>query len=1535
MNPTIRIPASDAIASGVLPPARRSSSLAAVFVWSLALGIAASTGCSGPTRGPAPTRTSTISLLSNATAPPAPGTSISYSLAYPAELNLSTVTLGATGSIALGDRVVLSEQSKAPANASSTQAGITVGTDASVGILEASENITISDRTTANSLIAGGTVTVGNQDTVKSKQNGASIQPLTQRTFNVNVPSSAVLPAISLPPNTKDTTPIAPGHYAGLQLYANATASLTPGTYFFDTLDVEPNAILTANDSVASTTVYIFGEPTIHGTLAAADPTRVQYVYLGTSSITLQPPFSGTFIAPFASLAIGQPVTGPYQGSFFASQISVGPGTTIVHLPSPLVITNVSVSNSQPCPGQPVNVTVSTAPGAQAYVDGYLGNGQTVQFMNSGPGTKWIDVSATAANGQVDSELISVTLQACTADQEWPLIRFRSNIYKEYVMDFVARDTDPTTGIETLPAAGATYTWSFGDGSPAVTTTFPYVAHDYTGSINPLNVESDFPFTATVTRSGQSITVNRTVSIFNHYAFDRQKGYLDLQPTSVATTASQWNLSVTSPEPDTLTLSSYRIDLLPCDATQPVTNLATIPFSQRIPAGSSATVAIPIPTIPSTACYVNLNVFGATPTHTAFLTTTITLAIPPGNFVNVNNANTLAMLNSATASGLTADPNSTTEAELHTLVSEGLLPNMPVDERTTFAGDPSPGSECAPGDIYPDPSLDFVCLPTNQWTAARPEIANGFTGDVVLSPGCGSDSIFGAILSALHNHYSHSGMMVTNRTQLREDTAALDRIANNNNQGAVIASTVLDTLFLNPFVGALCALNGGSGTTPQLTVPTLQYAWPGTESPFIDEAYSGYSKPDPQGKVYQFPADFNNSYEYCTDNNGANFNTWPLLVKPTPDVEPTATSQSTLNSIGQNATQLNAHYRFFALSHSDRNLTAPTITDPTSVWASGTDGDVCATFVRRAAETGASASGPKLWPHNTTPNPSNETIPDGMRWYSPDDRLLAGNAGFAALSLLVAQTIDLCEATTTIPNQILNCMAFDQCDDLSNDWMTPGDGISTSETDILSWDTPANGGIYGFNTRLIYTGWFYRRRYTWQAAAGTGSIAVTAEDGQGNVLSGVQLSLNEGSAAGSTTAAGTFTITGVPAGTDEVDATLDVCATTGNPNPASCPGTTPVAIFDSRNVTVTAGQTTSVVVTLCEPGQPCTRQCQSTLDCDVPQVCTGGVCVNPPNTHQIARIVANKSLAALGADPTSLFGYLQLGQVNPATNASYQVDWTQKSSTAFTLPVFAGNSTTPAFPVIDFTCDPSQWQATLAADSQVGICGTQACDPETGNCSDNCTSTSDPFANTGIFAYDGTGPQYFIFQAGLGNEEQPDALGNLPTDPIIERCVDSEGDTCTPTYANPPGYTGDPTQCSTGTCALAPGSCSNVLADPNANDFVMSAYCGFTSDSFANGAMVVALDVAVTPGCGVSTPNYSFANEAQGNNQVSAQRVFVVVPQFTAATVNPNVCFSASLGAFGPVPQTCPGNSAEAPASLVPPFPNPGLPMSLGVLSEE
>jgi hypothetical protein len=108
------------------------------------------------------------------------------------------------------------------------------------------------------------------------------------------------------------------------------------------------------------------------------------------------------------------------------------------------------------------------------------------------------------------------------------------------------------------------------------------------------------------------------------------------------------------------------------------------------------------------------------------------------------------------------------------------------------------------------------------------------------------------------------------------------------------------------------------------------------------------------------------------------------------------------------------------------------------------------------------------------------------------------------------------------------------------------------------------------------------------------------------------------------------------------------------------------------------------------------------------------------------------------------------------------------------------------------------------------------------------------------------------------------------------------------------------------------------------NDFVISAYCGFTSDVFSNGAMVVGLYVAVTPGCGVFSPDYSsFTNVTQGNNQASAQVVFAVVPQFTAATVNPDVCWN------------CPGNSAEAPASLALPFPNPGLPMSLGVLSEQ
>jgi hypothetical protein len=64
----------------------------------------------------------------------------------------------------------------------------------------------------------------------------------------------------------------------------------------------------------------------------ALSGTALQSVYFGFAgtTVTMEAPFNGTFVAPNATFGVGSGLT--FNGSFFASTIHVNPGSILVCL---------------------------------------------------------------------------------------------------------------------------------------------------------------------------------------------------------------------------------------------------------------------------------------------------------------------------------------------------------------------------------------------------------------------------------------------------------------------------------------------------------------------------------------------------------------------------------------------------------------------------------------------------------------------------------------------------------------------------------------------------------------------------------------------------------------------------------------------------------------------------------------------------------------------------------------------------------------------------------------------------------------------------------------------------------------------------------------------------------------------------------------------------------------------------------------------------------------------------------------------------
>src|SRR5690606_36090082 len=105
---------------------------------------------------------------------------------------------------------------------------------------------------------------------------------------------------------TERPSPITPGGYEDLQLLPRARAKLTAGTYHFNRLRIERDAVLEIHDSSGPVYLWVMNELKIFGTIRTVllEP-NVLVGYLGAGELLLSYPFLGTLVAPRATLVLG------------------------------------------------------------------------------------------------------------------------------------------------------------------------------------------------------------------------------------------------------------------------------------------------------------------------------------------------------------------------------------------------------------------------------------------------------------------------------------------------------------------------------------------------------------------------------------------------------------------------------------------------------------------------------------------------------------------------------------------------------------------------------------------------------------------------------------------------------------------------------------------------------------------------------------------------------------------------------------------------------------------------------------------------------------------------------------------------------------------------------------------------------------------------------------------------------------------------------------------------------------------------------
>jgi hypothetical protein len=236
----------------------------------------------------------------------------------------------ATGTLKINDRaqVLRADGTAAPIMSLGT-ATTEIGADAKTGFIWSKGPVFLRERAT----ITGGIMTGG----ALSTQNGTSVSGTIQQNANLTVPTLRTL-RVTVPPaganvdlEPNQTRDLQPGSYGNVMVKAGATLRVGSGPYYVTSLSLEPNSTLIFNSENGPLQLFVRSSYIHRGRIvdvASASP-RVLVAYLGTGSVPLEAPFSGTLLAPNGTVQLAS-VTLSHNSEILAKNLELFEGSRFV-----------------------------------------------------------------------------------------------------------------------------------------------------------------------------------------------------------------------------------------------------------------------------------------------------------------------------------------------------------------------------------------------------------------------------------------------------------------------------------------------------------------------------------------------------------------------------------------------------------------------------------------------------------------------------------------------------------------------------------------------------------------------------------------------------------------------------------------------------------------------------------------------------------------------------------------------------------------------------------------------------------------------------------------------------------------------------------------------------------------------------------------------------------------------------------------------------------------------------------------------------
>ena len=132
------------------------------------------------------------------------------------------------------------------------------------------------------------------------------------------------------------TRTLAPGAWGNLNVNSRATVFLRAGTYYFQSVNTEPQARIMLDKTAGAIFIYVRNAFSLKGAFVSngGPEGEVLVGYLGTSIAYIEVPLLGTIVAPNATVDLRRPPdNSPHRGAVFAKGIHVLSNATVLRLP--------------------------------------------------------------------------------------------------------------------------------------------------------------------------------------------------------------------------------------------------------------------------------------------------------------------------------------------------------------------------------------------------------------------------------------------------------------------------------------------------------------------------------------------------------------------------------------------------------------------------------------------------------------------------------------------------------------------------------------------------------------------------------------------------------------------------------------------------------------------------------------------------------------------------------------------------------------------------------------------------------------------------------------------------------------------------------------------------------------------------------------------------------------------------------------------------------------------------------------------------